>query len=71
MGWCGNCCGAPGGEGEQGQGAAGHGAEQNNSSVRNVIYNRVGRVEKSKHGGKFKLNIFVTLKIFSCLVFSI
>merc|ERR1712183_100782 len=51
MGWCGNCCGAPGGEGEQGQGAAGHGAEQNNSSGRNVIYNRVGRVEKSKHGG--------------------
>ena len=59
MGGCGNCCGAPGGEGEQGHGAAGHGAEQNNFSVRNVIYNRVGRVEKSKHGGKFELTIFV------------
>eukprot|EP00092_Neocalanus_flemingeri_P003699 GFUD01003975.1.p1 GENE.GFUD01003975.1~~GFUD01003975.1.p1 ORF type:complete len:250 (-),score=45.63 GFUD01003975.1:246-995(-) len=51
MRWCGNCCGAPGGDGDQGLDAAGHRAEQNNGSVHNVIYNRVGRVKKSKHGG--------------------
>ena len=53
MPWCGNCCGAPGGEGEQQHGGPGGGGVQNNSSAHRVIYNRVGRVEKFKHAGLY------------------
>merc|ERR1719427_2289851 len=42
MRWCGNCCGAPGGEGEANPGGPGDAAHH-------AIYNRVGRVEKFKH----------------------
>eukprot|EP00091_Calanus_sinicus_P000621 TRINITY_DN10536_c0_g1_i5.p1 TRINITY_DN10536_c0_g1~~TRINITY_DN10536_c0_g1_i5.p1 ORF type:complete len:246 (-),score=58.92 TRINITY_DN10536_c0_g1_i5:175-912(-) len=50
MPWCGNCCGAPGGEGEQQHGGPGGGeAERNTSSVHRLVYNRVGRVERFKH----------------------
>ena len=44
MRWCGNCCGAPGGEGEADPGGPG-------DAVHHAIYNRVGRVEKFKHKG--------------------
>jgi len=54
MRWCGHCCvapGAPGGEGEVEHGDDGQEPDGNIASVRNVVYSRVGRVEKSKHGG--------------------
>jgi len=42
MRWCGNCCGAPGGEDEAHPGRQGDAAHH-------AIYNRVGRVERFKH----------------------
>ena len=51
MPWCGNCCGAPGGEGQQQHGGTGGGGEQNISSTHRLVYKRVGRVEKFKHTG--------------------
>jgi len=51
MRWCGQCCGGPGGEGEGGHGDGGQEHGGNCASVRNIMYSRVGRVEKSKHGG--------------------
>ena len=51
MRWCGKCWCASGGDGEQRIGGDGDDAEQIVSPVRNVIYNRIGRVEKSRHGG--------------------
>ena len=51
MRWCGKCWCASGGDGEQRIGGDGHDAEQIVSPVQNVIYNGIGRVEKSRHGG--------------------
>ena len=51
MPWCGNCCGAPGGEGEQQHRRPGGVGEQSSSSAHRAVYNRVGRVEKFKHAG--------------------
>ena len=48
---CGNCCGAPGGEGEQQHGRPGGEGEQSSSSAHRAGYNRVGRADKFKHSG--------------------
>merc|ERR1719154_822738 len=61
--WCRKCCGVPGGEGEHGD--PGHDSEQIGAPVRNMIYNRIGRVEKSRHGGTV---LFLGIAVFSALL---
>ena len=58
MRWCGNCCGAPEGEGEAHPGGPG-------DAVHHVIYNRVGRVEKFKHKGLVSTVFHLFLKPFN------
>jgi len=58
MGWCGNCCGAPEGGGEQQHDGPGDG-------IHRAVYNRVGRVDKFKHGGTV---LFLGKAVFAALL---
>jgi len=50
MPWCGKCCGAPAGERESELPEQSSQENQHGTNVRREIYNRMGRVERFKHG---------------------
>jgi len=50
MPWCGKCCGSPAGEQESELPEQSSRENQNGGNIRREIYNRMGRVERFKHG---------------------